>query len=390
MLLIAATAAAFGPWLGFALAGTGAIASAMITYGIGAAIGRDAVETVMGPRLHRVRRSIAERGVLAVAAIRLVPIAPFTLVNLVAGREQDSVPRLRARHGHWHGARPCLDVRARPSDLEHHQRTDADQHIAFRPGGARLAHRFDRRAGFAAALEETQHLNRAGTTVRVMTWNIHSGVGTDGRFDLTRVVETIARHHPDVVALQEVDSRQTLAPARSAFAVLRDAVGEHGIEAKSIITADGAYGQMVVSRWPFGATQIHDITHAKREPRRAIEVEIATPTGAFRLIAAHFGLTLTERRQQARRLVAIARPHAMTTVMLGDFNEWFWPASLRGALGRELPARTQHPTFPSWYPLFRLDRIFCWPSGAMRASFVDRAARIVSDHLPVVADIEIG
>ena len=97
-------------------------------------------------------------------------------------------------------------------------------------------------------------MKRTGTTVRVMTWNIHSGVGTDGHFDLTRVVDTIARHQPDVVALQEVDSRQTPAPARSAFAVLCDAVGGHGIEAKSIITADGAYGQMVVSRWPLGAT----------------------------------------------------------------------------------------------------------------------------------------
>lgn len=56
-------------------------------------------------------------------------------------------------------------------------------------------------------------MKRTGTTVRVMTWNIHSGVGTDGHFDLTRVVETIARHQPDVVALQEVDSRQTPAPA---------------------------------------------------------------------------------------------------------------------------------------------------------------------------------
>jgi endonuclease/exonuclease/phosphatase family metal-dependent hydrolase len=46
--------------------------------------------------------------------------------------------------------------------------------------------------------------------------------------------------------------------------------------------------------------------------------------------------------------------------------------------------------FPSWYPLFRLDRIFCWPPGAMRASFVDRAARTVSDHLPVVADIDVS
>jgi phospholipase D1/2 len=85
LLLIAATAAAFGPWLGFALASTGAIASAIVTYGVGAAIGRRAMEKVLGPRLHRVRRGIVRRGVLAVAAIRLVPIAPFTLVNLVAG-----------------------------------------------------------------------------------------------------------------------------------------------------------------------------------------------------------------------------------------------------------------------------------------------------------------
>ena len=85
LLLIAATAAVFGPWLGFALAGTGAILSAVVTYALGAAIGRNAMENVMGPRLNRVRRGIVKRGVLAVAAVRLVPIAPFTLVNLVAG-----------------------------------------------------------------------------------------------------------------------------------------------------------------------------------------------------------------------------------------------------------------------------------------------------------------
>ena len=85
LLLIAATAAAFGPWLGFALAGAGAIASAAVTYGVGAAIGRRMIENVAGPRVHRVRRSIVSHSVLAVTSIRLVPIAPFTLVNLVAG-----------------------------------------------------------------------------------------------------------------------------------------------------------------------------------------------------------------------------------------------------------------------------------------------------------------
>jgi phospholipase D1/2 len=85
MLLIAATAAAFGPWLGLAYGAAGAIASAVVTYGIGAAIGRRGIEHVLGPRLNRVRRAVVQRGTLAVAAVRLVPIAPFTLVNLIAG-----------------------------------------------------------------------------------------------------------------------------------------------------------------------------------------------------------------------------------------------------------------------------------------------------------------
>jgi uncharacterized membrane protein YdjX (TVP38/TMEM64 family) len=84
-VLIAATAATFGPWLGFVYAAAGALASAVVAYGVGALAGRQTLEDVMGPRLNRVRRTITRRGVFAIAAIRMVPIAPFTLVNLVAG-----------------------------------------------------------------------------------------------------------------------------------------------------------------------------------------------------------------------------------------------------------------------------------------------------------------
>jgi endonuclease/exonuclease/phosphatase family metal-dependent hydrolase len=226
-------------------------------------------------------------------------------------------------------------------------------------------------------------------TIRVMTWNIHGGVGIDRRFALDRITETIARHDPDVVALQEVDSRRCGPSHRSPFELLREAVGEHGIEAKSIATADGDYGQMVVSRWPLGSTQVHDITYAEREPRRAIETEVRTDRGTFRLVATHFGLSMRERRDQAKRLVEIARRHVITTVMLGDFNDWFWPGTLRDALKHELPGRTRHATFPSWCPLFRLDRIFCWPPKALVRSFVDRRALRASDHLPVIADIAV-
>jgi len=95
---------------------------------------------------------------------------------------------------------------------------------------------------------------------------IHGGLGTDRRFDLARVVETILRHHPDVVALQEVDSRRTAAPASSAFRVLREAVGGHRVEAKSIVAPDGEYGQVVLSRWSLGAPQIQTSLKPRASP----------------------------------------------------------------------------------------------------------------------------
>jgi len=85
ILLIAGTAAAFGPVLGFAYAAAGSLASALFTYFIGAWLGRDTLESVLGPRLNRIRARVQRSGILAVAAIRLVPIAPFTIVNMVAG-----------------------------------------------------------------------------------------------------------------------------------------------------------------------------------------------------------------------------------------------------------------------------------------------------------------
>jgi phospholipase D1/2 len=84
-VLIAATAATFGPWLGFLYAASGALASALLTYLIGAMLGREVLRNWMGPRLTRIRERIIRQGVFAIAAIRMVPVAPFTLVNMVAG-----------------------------------------------------------------------------------------------------------------------------------------------------------------------------------------------------------------------------------------------------------------------------------------------------------------
>ena len=88
ILLIAGTAAAFGPILGFTYAAARSLASALLTYFLGVWLGRDTLESVLGPRLNRIRARIERSGTIAVAAIRLVPIAPFTIVNMVLWRRR--------------------------------------------------------------------------------------------------------------------------------------------------------------------------------------------------------------------------------------------------------------------------------------------------------------
>jgi len=83
--LIVASALLYGAWLGAGLALGGALASALLGWSIGRLLWRDAVHRLMSPRLRRLSLRIARRGAFAVAAVRIVPIAPFAAVNLAAG-----------------------------------------------------------------------------------------------------------------------------------------------------------------------------------------------------------------------------------------------------------------------------------------------------------------
>src|SRR5262249_13551928 len=111
--------------------------------------------------------------------------------------------------------------------------------------------------------------DKTPATVRVMTWNIHGAAGGNPRFDLAGVVELIQRWDADIIALQEVDSRRERI-RDDPFEVLQDALGKHGMCAKSITTSDGDYGQMLISRWPIVNSEVNDISFPEREPRRAV------------------------------------------------------------------------------------------------------------------------
>ena len=84
-LMIAATTLVFGPWLALAYAFGGSLFAALVTFGLGQFFGRATVRRLAGSRLDRLSRELGRRGFLSILTVRVVPVAPFTVINLVAG-----------------------------------------------------------------------------------------------------------------------------------------------------------------------------------------------------------------------------------------------------------------------------------------------------------------
>jgi uncharacterized membrane protein YdjX (TVP38/TMEM64 family) len=84
-LLIIATGVAFGAAYGFLYALLGAEISALVTYAVGQQLGHNTIRNLSNRRVSRVSRRLARQGLLAIITLRVVPVAPFTVINLVAG-----------------------------------------------------------------------------------------------------------------------------------------------------------------------------------------------------------------------------------------------------------------------------------------------------------------
>jgi endonuclease/exonuclease/phosphatase family metal-dependent hydrolase len=202
--------------------------------------------------------------------------------------------------------------------------------------------------------------------------------------------------HADVIALQEVDSwpAEDGEPAQMEF--LAHTVGLHAISGPTMERKNGHYGNALLTRLPILDVRKLDLTVNRREPRGALDVQLDVGGGVpLRVIATHLGLMPSERRYQVQKILEwVAQDHdgETTTVLLGDINEWFvhgrplrWLHSWfgRGAGGR---------TYPSWFPVLKLDRVWVRPVDALRGFTVHRspATQRASDHLPVTAEISVS
>lgn len=230
--------------------------------------------------------------------------------------------------------------------------------------------------------------------IAVASYNIHGGIGTDGRFVPNRIGDVLRELGADLIALQEVETRAT------GFDMLRFLAGHSGLLAipgPTLARADGDYGNALLTRYRPLLVRHIDLSVKGREPRGAIDTLLACDaighgTFALRVIATHLGLRPSERRWQVRRLLtALAEAPAQPTILLGDVNEWFlWGRPLRWL--HAYFERTPHvSTFPSRRPLLALDRIWTSPRAHLVSVSSHRSplARRASDHLPLLAQLRL-
>jgi endonuclease/exonuclease/phosphatase family metal-dependent hydrolase len=239
----------------------------------------------------------------------------------------------------------------------------------------------------------------------VMTYNVHSCIGMDGKVSPLRIAEVIAHYNPDIVALQELDAGL----ARS------DLVDQAHLIAKSlemsyhfhssIQVEEGEYGNAVLSRFPIhlvkgGELPTHPINR-NLERRGAVWAEVELKGITLQVLGTHLGLNRRERICQANALTGpewLGHPQCRGPVVLcGDFNAL--PGSFvyrhfihrfrdayRAGRGKRLKG-----TWPVRLPLMRLDYLFLSPDIKVRRISAPRTPQtmVASDHLPVVAALEL-
>lgn len=223
--------------------------------------------------------------------------------------------------------------------------------------------------------------------LRLASWNIRAGLGTDFRRDADRVLAGIAALKADVVALQEADFRLGARPS----ALPRDRIAEvTGLEPLPIgrnAASLGWHGNALLARPGLHLCGLDRLDLPGHEPRGAVIADLEGP-GPLRVVAVHLGLLRTARRRQLDAIkLALQRHPPRPTVVLGDFNEH----SRRVGLGRIATPFILLPTeatFPSRRPFLPLDRIAHSRDLELTPIRLAHAKGVqASDHLPLLADL---
>ena len=236
-------------------------------------------------------------------------------------------------------------------------------------------------------------------TFRMMTYNIHKGIGgLDRRYDLQRIVDVIGHYQPHIAFLQEVDYEVPRSKHHRQVEVLAERLDfEYTAFQKNVSVKQGHYGNAILSRFPLETPRDLELKVSIKKNRRALitgaEIFDGQQSRTLLLCNTHLGLAGFERKIQINRILkfedyADLHPE-MPAIIGGDFND-VWKSH-----GRKLmfPAGYQCAvqkarTFPAAFPLMSLDAIYYHGGIRLLNGFAGKTKldRQASDHLPVIAD----
>ena len=245
--------------------------------------------------------------------------------------------------------------------------------------------------------------------LKFVTYNIHRAIGVDRRFRPERIVEILGHHAPDVVLLQEVDEG---VPRSRELHLARELARELGFPhyavGHNVELRRGRYGNATLSRHPILRERNLDLSVDERKRRgcQHTTIEATSAQGvAHRLevFNLHLGLSARERARQIGILVRSKEFASLDAheacVVGGDFNDWrrlLHPIfteilGFRCATGQDRPDWRLVNTFPSFGPTGALDRLYVrGPTRILAAGRCQLSlSRVASDHLPIVAEIEL-
>ncbi|MES2980858.1 MAG: endonuclease/exonuclease/phosphatase family protein [Verrucomicrobiota bacterium] len=240
-------------------------------------------------------------------------------------------------------------------------------------------------------------------TIRVMSYNIHSCIGMDGKVRPERVARVINRFDPDIVAVQEVDCNRMRSGGHDQSQVIADHLGMHHVFLSMLERQAERYGIAIFSKYPIDVIKAASLKPAVRgrfrEARGAIWVKLSTPECDLHFINTHLGLAEEDRLRQIQELLGPdwlgSLPEDARVVVCGDLNAGPGSktiAQLRSRLRdvqQELPDHMPQKTFTSVKPFRRIDHVFVSSHFRVEAVSVPRTATstIASDHLPVCAEL---
>ncbi|MCO6187797.1 endonuclease/exonuclease/phosphatase family protein [Rhizobium sp. L1K21] len=236
--------------------------------------------------------------------------------------------------------------------------------------------------------------------IRILTYNVHSCIGTDRKIDPARVADVIAAYEPDIVGLQELDMNRQRSGSVDQADIIAALLKMKTFSHPTIHTAAEKFGDAILTALPMEVKKV-GILRSIREPRGVAWVEVDVDGQPLQVINTHLGVLRRERMPQITTLLGNAwldHPdcRGKPTVLMGDFNAIPASPGYR-QIARQMRDIWQDvsgkpaPTFHSRYRVFRLDHIFL--SGGVRGVSAQIPStpltRTASDHLPLVGEIEL-